>query len=225
MSKKLSDLELFSGLNKETIDSLTSLCIEKHYKKGEHIFFDKDKVTTVFIVLKGKVTLYKIGEKAHKRIVFILGEGSIINDVVLDDLPASISCEAFEDSEILCFDRDEFVKVMSNDFQLTTVVINSLSKKVRRLYRQIKNATPIKVEKRVAAKLWKLAKDHWLEVEDGIEIGLNISITYLADMFGTPRETISRALKVLQKEELIVLNGKKIIVKDKDKLAKYFKNN
>lgn len=225
MSKKLIDLELFSGLKQETIDSLTSLCIEKYYKKGEHIFFDKDKVTTVFIVLKGKVTLYKIGEKAHKRIVFILGEGKIINDVVLDDLPSSISCEAFEDSEILCFDRDEFVKIMSNDFELTTVVINSLSKKVRRLYRQIKNATPIKIEKRVAAKLWKLAKDHGVDVKDGIEIGLNISITYLADMFGAPRETISRALKVLQKEELIVLNGKKIIVKDKDKLAKYFKNN
>ena len=39
MSKKLSDLELFSGLKQETIDSLTSLCIEKQYKKGEHIFF------------------------------------------------------------------------------------------------------------------------------------------------------------------------------------------
>ena len=47
MSKKLSDLELFSGLKQETIDSLTSLCIEKQYKKGEHIFFDKDKVTTI----------------------------------------------------------------------------------------------------------------------------------------------------------------------------------
>ena len=48
------------------------------------------------------------------------------------------------------------------------VVINSLSMKVRRLYRQIKNATPIKIEKRVAAKLWKLARDYGIEVEDGV---------------------------------------------------------
>ena len=54
MSKKLSDLELFSGLKQETIDSLTSLCIEKHYKKGEHIFFDKDKVTTIYYCVKRK---------------------------------------------------------------------------------------------------------------------------------------------------------------------------
>ena len=83
MSKKLSDLELFSGLKQETIDSLTSLCIEKQYKKGEHIFFDKDKVTTIFIVLKGKVTLYKIGEKAHKRIIFKIVKSYVLIEMNL----------------------------------------------------------------------------------------------------------------------------------------------
>ena len=90
---------------------------------------------------------------------------------------------------------------MMNDFELTKIVISSLSIKVRRLYRQLKNSTPIKVEKRVAAKLWKLSKDYGIEVEDGTVIDMNISITYLADMFGAPRETISRALKILQDKD------------------------
>ena len=87
----------------------------------------------------------------------------------------------------------------------------------------MKNSTPIKVEKRVAAKLWKLAKDYGEEVEEGTLIKLNISVTYLADMFGAPRETISRALKLLSKEDLIINDNKKIIIKDKDRLSKIFK--
>ena len=78
-------------------------------------------------------------------------------------------------------------------------------------------------EKRVAAKLWKLAKDYGVEVEEGTMINLNISVTYLADMFGAPRETISRALKFLTQEDLIIYNKKKIIIKDKDGLSKFFK--
>ena len=42
-------------------------------------------------------------------------------------------------------------------------------------------------------------------------------------MFGAPRETISRALKILQEKDLIILEKKKIVVKDRDKLSKFFK--
>jgi hypothetical protein len=42
-------------------------------------------------------------------------------------------------------------------------------------------------------------------------------------MFGAPRETISRALKFLSKENLIINDNKKIIIRDKDRLSKFFK--
>ena len=112
---------------------------------------------------------------------------------------------------------------MKKDYELTKIVIDSLTIKVRRLYRQLKNSTPIKVEKKVAAKLWKLSKDYGIESEDGTLINLKISITYLADMFGAPRETISRALKILQEKDLIIFEKKKIVVIDMDRLASFFK--
>ena len=39
---------------------------------------------------------------------------------------------------------------------------------------------------------------------------MNISITYLADLLGSKRETISRALKILLNENLIKYENKKI---------------
>lgn len=222
---QINSLDLFKKLNEETKKELIEIGESKCYLKGSHLFRDKEKVNKIYIVYSGKVSLYKLNESAQKKIVFILGENSVINAVVLDDLPASINCEVFENAEILAFDKYKFEELMKNDFELTKIIISSLTIKVRRAYRQLKNSTPIKVEKRVAAKLWKLSKDYGVKLEEGTLIDLNISITYLADMFGTPRETISRAIKLLQQKELIIYENKKIIVKDREKLSNFFKGN
>lgn len=219
----LNNLKLFSSLKDETLERLVKIGEKVNMKKGEHIFRDKDDNVNIYIVLKGKVALYKLNESAQKRVVFILGEDTLINEVILDNLSASISCEIFESGQILVFNKDGFTNIMKDDFDLTIKVLNSLSTKIRRLYRQMKNTTPIKMEKRVAAKLWKLSKDYGKEIEEGVLIDLHISITYLADMFGAPRETISRALKVLQENNLVKIKNKKIIVRDRQLLANYFK--
>lgn len=222
---KLSGLSLFSQVNKNTIFKLNEICLVKELKKGEHLFRDKEVIKSIYVIKSGKVALYKQSESSQKKVIFILGKDTILNEVIIDNLPASINCEAFEQAEVLCFDRMKFLDIMKDDFELSKIIINSLAMKVRRLYRQGKNSIPIKVEKRVAAKLWKLSRDYGIEIEEGILIDLNITITYLADMFGAPRETISRALKILNNEGLIINRNKKIIITNRDKLVKFFKEN
>lgn len=224
-SFKLNKISLFSQISKETLDKLNEICFVRQLKKGEHLFRDKEVINSIYIVKSGKVALYKQSESAQKKVIFILGIDSVINEVIIDDLPASINCEAFEQAEVLCFDRMKFLDIMKEDFELSKIIINSLAMKVRRLYRQGKNSIPIKVEKRVAAKLWKLSRDYGIEIEEGTLIDLNITITYLADMFGAPRETISRALKILNNEGLIINKNKKIIIPNRDKLVRFFKEN
>lgn len=222
---KLSEFSLFSQVSNNTISKLNEICFVKELKKGEHLFRDKEIIKSIYVIKSGKLALYKQSESAQKKVIFILGKDTIVNEVIIDDLPSSINCEAFEKAEVLCFDRVMFLDVMKEDFELSKIIINSLAMKVRRLYRQGKNSIPIKVEKRVAAKLWKLSKDYGIEIEEGTLIDLNITITYLADMFGAPRETISRALKILSNEGLIINKNKKIIVPDRDRLVKFFKEN
>ena len=124
---QLGKMELFNNLDQATINSLSELGESKCYLKGSHIFRDKDEINKVYIVYSGKVALYKLNESAQKKIIFILGKESILNAVVLDDLPASINCEVFEKAEVLSFDRMKFQEIMMNDFELTKIVISSLS--------------------------------------------------------------------------------------------------
>lgn len=217
------NLPIFKVVSNSTLEFLKDRAYKIKIKKGKQLFDQKEIVKTIYIVLKGKMTLYRNSEEGQKRVIFILNEGEIINEVIFDEKVSSANCEAFEDSELLCFLKDDLMKAMSMDFKLTEFIINSMSKKIRRLYRQLKNTVPIRIDKRLAAKLWKLSRDYGIPADEGILINLNITVTYLADMLGSSRETISRCLRVLENEGLIKVKNKKIYVVSSEKLSIYFR--
>ncbi|WP_297428983.1 Crp/Fnr family transcriptional regulator [Clostridium sp.] len=221
---QLEELEIFTNLSNTSLEKLIYFGEVKNCKAGSHLFRDKENVNTLYTVLSGSVSLYKLNESGQKRVIFIFGKGKMINDVIIQDLPTSINCEIFEDAEILCYDKNIFLKIMEGDFNLSKNIMSSLAMKVRRLYRQLKNATGvIRMEKRLAAKLWKLSKDYGVSCDNGVIINMNISVTYLADLLGSKRETISRSLKILVNENLIEYENKKIKVINQEKLSQFFK--
>lgn len=219
---QLKDLPLFNEIDDKTINLIKEKAYSRSLKKREILFSERQKVDNIYIVLEGKVTMYRLSEKGQKRVIYILNKGEIINEVIFDNITASINCEGFEDSEIISMPKIDLLNVMKQDFKLTEVILYSMSKKIRRLYRQIKNTVPTKMEKRVAAKLWKLSKDYGIETQEGVLIDVKISITYLADMLGSSRETISRAVKELEKMDMVKINHRKFIV-NREKLSNYFK--
>lgn len=216
-------IPLFNNVNEQTLELLKAKAFKLNLNKGEMLFYEKQEVNKIYLVLHGKVTMYRNSEEGQKRVVYILNSGDFINEVIFDELPASINCEAFEDSCILGFYRKDLLEIMSGDFELTRIIINSMARKIRRLYRQLKNTVPIKMDKKLSAKLWKLCKDYGVTTKEGTLIDMNISITYLADMLGSTRETISRCMKNFEKKGMIKFQGKKILVADPTELAIYFR--
>ena len=220
------DLDFFASIvkaNDKTKEATKNKASKREISKGEILFNEKDAVKTVYFILKGKVTMFRLGEEGQKRVVYILNEGEFINEVIFDGLPASISCEAFEECELLYFYKEDLLKLMSEDFDLNKHIINSMGRKIRRLYRQVKNTVPIKIDKKLAAKLWKLSKDYGVETKDGTLIELDISITYLASMLGSSRETISKCMTRFEKESLVKFVGRKILIPDRRALSIYFR--
>lgn len=222
--EELKKLPGFNGLDENTLRKLSNIIRVNRYEKAKVLFRDKDIVDNIYIVLNGKASLYKFNEKGQKKVIFILGEGDFINEVILQNSTASINCETIEDSQIMHCNSVELLQVMEDNFELTKIILSSLSLKVRRMYRQFKNTTGVlSMGKRVASKLWKLGRDYGVPLNNGILIDMEISITYLADLFGAQRETISRACKELSELELIEYSNKKFIIKNEEKLLEYFK--
>ena len=79
------------------------------------------------------------------------------------------------------------------------------------------------MDRKIAAKLWKLGRDFGIPRKDGTEIDINMSVTLLADMLGTSRENTSRLLKNMMAQGLIRHEKKRIIIRDMTRLSHYYK--
>ena len=222
--KEICTFELFQGLNNYSYQMMKENGRIAEFDTNYILIKEKHDANELYFILDGVVSIYKINANGQKKVFYMLNKGCFINED-LDHRSSSINAELHVQSKLFILQKDIVFEMMKNDFIFTQKILSSLSSKVRRLYRQLKN-TPnsIRVEKKVAAKLYKLCKDYGIKKNNEIEIDLQLSITFLADLLGSQRETVSRAVKKLQETGLIYYKNRKFYVKDIEALAYYFKS-
>lgn len=224
MSIILKNIDVFKNIKISTIEELTKKGSVFKLDKKEVLFHEGEIVENVYFLISGKVSIYKMNEFGERKIIFILNQGDMINEVLINNSTTAVACKAFEKSEIVKFNIDDFIGIMQTDFNLVKNILDSLEKRNRRLYRQLKNSTYIKIEKKLAAKLYRLNREFGVDKGEWRLLDVKgITMTYLADMLGCKRETLSRAMKMLQNNGLVKVKGKKIYIKPEE-LSAFFKN-
>ena len=214
---------IFQNINSKTIEYIKQFSTLKLYKEKDHVFIDKDETINIYFIVLGKAALYKINNFGDKKIIFIFDDGKILNEHSLQNIKVSISCEILEDSIIMSVPCNIFLKAMEKDFILSKAIIDSMSLNIRRLYRQLQNTTNnLECEKRLASKLLKLAKDNGICCENIVKINVPLTITYISEMIGSRRETVSRQITKLSKLGFIEFKNNFIFIKDIEKLRNYF---
>lgn len=189
--------------------------VTKKISKGEYLFRIREQVNRIYIVVSGYAVLERVNQHNDKRAIFLLSQGDIMNEVILEEPVSSINCYALSDLEVISFTRSQFLEIMEHDFMFTRMVIESMALKIRKLYRQVENTTKMmKLDKQVASRLWKISRDYGISCEGYVKMPFDISITFLADLVGSNRETISRIIKKFADEGILTIkNGKCIIYK------------
>lgn len=223
MKKELSKIKIFQNLDKETIKELAAIAKIKEYKKGELLYSDKEKIHTIYFVIEGVASLYKPNPDNSKKVVFIFGTGDVLNEVIVYENTTLLSCEFLAPTKLLEIDREDFTKVLEKSYPLAKGVIESLIYKNRVMSHQIKNTcNSITVDRQIALKLYKLARDFGVENDLGTEINFDLSITYLSEILGAKRETVSRQVKVLSELGLISVVKKRFTIPNQTNLLNYF---
>ena len=222
--EKIRTLEIFKSIKEDTLEILSQKGRIVDVEKRTVIFRAKEPAAFICIQLKGKSIIYNLTQEGKRKILFICGMGMLLNEHIYNEYITSMYCEIIEKSEILMIPCKDFVELMQTDFQFARNVMGAQERKIWRLSHQLKNTMSyIYLEKKLAAKLWKLARDFGIEKKEGVEIDVNMTASFLSDMLGVSRETISRTCATLIENELIKIHRKRIIVKDPNRLAVFYK--
>ncbi|MGL6167561.1 MAG: Crp/Fnr family transcriptional regulator [Fusobacteriaceae bacterium] len=222
----LKEFPIFNEVSEDCLKEIMEISAILEFSKKQIIFLEHRNINQIYFLLHGNVVLYRENLNGKRKIIYMIGAGNFINEVVIDGTKSSISCDSFDHCKLLVIPVEQIKILIFKYPEFGTIFLNSMSKKIRRLYRQIKNSSIISIEKKIAAKLWKLSQDYGKSIGEWTNFSIKINNTLLAEMLGTNRETVSRGMRKLINEGIVsyglIYNSKELIVKS-DALKKFYK--
>jgi len=214
--KLIANVLFFKGLSDEELESIQQIAAERAYQRNQLVFSDGEEGHGFFLVLAGKVKVFKMSPEGKEQILHILGTGEPLGQVAVfagDSFPAN--AQAITESRLLFFPRRAFVKLIMARPTLALNMLAILSNRLREFTVQIENISLKEVPARLASYLLYLS-----DAQQGAEcLQLNISKAQLASIIGTIPETLSRILNRMSTKGLIEVNGREIRLSDRDQLA------
>jgi CRP/FNR family transcriptional regulator len=204
----LSQFSLFRDLDEDELSNIVDISISREWKKNSHVFLQGDPLINVYFIAEGKVKIYKSDSSGREQIVAILKSGEMFPHVGFfrkGEYPAF--AEIVENAKLVVVPIDQFEKVLIDHPHLSIKVFKVLGEKIidlqNRLEEQILNNT----YEQIIKLLVRLSEKHGTPLEDGtVLLKSEFTNKDLANMIGTTRETVSRTLTKMKKDELIEVN-------------------
>jgi len=193
---------------------LSEIALIRTADKGELLFLQGDPANGFYTLLSGIIRIYKASPNGKEYTLHTIRSGQMFAEAAIfggNVFPAN--CMALEDSVVAFFDKNRFIKLISESPQISLKMISALSGFVREFNQQIENLSLKEVSSRLA--LYLLNK---LEMDKSDDITLDISKSELAKSLGTISETLSRNFKKMKELGILSINGKSIKILDSDRL-------
>lgn len=211
----LKRVPLFSDLSDVELARFTTVVREREYPKNSVILFEDDPGDALFIVSGGQVKVVLIGEDGREVILSVLSEGDFFGEMsLIDDEPRSAHVIAMKDSRLLVLRRDDFQQQIQLLPSIALKVLKVLVGRLRRADAKIGGLVLLDVNGRVAKLLLDLGDE-----SGGPHITRKLTHHTIAQMIGSSRETVSRAMRELTDRGLIDVSRREITIKNRDGLA------
>ncbi len=209
----LRSVPIFRELPDPLLEEILSLCSETTYLKGETVFLQGGKAVGLFVVWRGELKVYNVGDGGREQILEIEGPGRTVAELPLfDGLPYPASCAALEDSIVLTMPASTFHRLVEANPLLARAVISSLSQRLRHMVSLVGEISLRDVRERLATLLLDLAGDR-------DEVELPWTNQDIASRIGTVREIVSRTMSRMTHEGVIRLDGRMLTILDRRRLS------
>jgi CRP-like cAMP-binding protein len=151
------------------------------------------------------------------------GPGEAFGELaIIDGKPRMADAVTAVPTELLMLDRDAFVQCIQTSPKIAFAVMSYLADRIREAGVQMESRQVLDVRGRLAERLLELAAASGREGADGeVRITARITQQDLADQIGTTRETINRELARMKAVQAIRMEGRRIVLTNRKKLAQY----
>jgi CRP/FNR family transcriptional regulator len=206
---------LFASLTNKEMEALAGRVSKRRFERGALLFSEGDTCIGLFLVASGKIRIFKLSSAGREQVLAVEGPGSSFAELPVFDggnYPASAS--ALEDTEVLFISRKDFQNFCREHPEVALKVLAVVGARLRRLIGIIEDLSFTTVRQRLITLILRLTQASGAASRDGVHVELTKTHQDLAAELGTVRELVSRNLSRLQAEGFLIVEGRKIVVKN-----------
>jgi CRP-like cAMP-binding protein len=203
---------LLQNLSPELVQKVQKSSVKKKFFAGGQIFAEGDEATFLPIVLRGKIKIVRFPDVGKEVILGVFQTGEIFAiPPALDGKKFPATAVAMEETEILLLPRPDFLALIEESSEFSSVVMQRMCGILRDRSQTIKILATPSPEQRVATVLLRLAA----EAGNGNKpVQIQFRRQDIAEMSGLTTETTIRAITSLAGKGLIKIIRRKIVIDD-----------
>ena len=207
-------LSLFSELDDRELAQIAGVAKTRRYAKDDVIFHADESGDVFCVIREGKVKITMISPEGKEIILTMMGPGEFFGEMaLLDDSPRSATVIALEPLEVVTIWRTDFLQILADNISITKKIMSELSKRVRRMSMRIESLATMDVYGRLARFFLDLAQQQGKVLDNGYVAVTRPTHQAIANMIGTSRETVSRLIHDLMRQNLLLSEGKTIYLR------------
>ena len=189
-----------------------------HYEKNDIIHNDGDESHYMWMLLSGKVRIYKEGIGQRQQIIRLLKPYDIFGyRACIAHEAYNSSASALEQCSVYRLDREHFNQLIQSNGALCYQVMLMMAKDLAFSEIQTVNLTQKHIRGRLAESLLLLLKNYGYE-EDGQTLAMLLPREDLANMSNMTTSNAIRTLSQFAQEGLIIIDGRHIRILDEKEL-------
>jgi CRP/FNR family transcriptional regulator len=213
---KLRGSSFFCELSRESILALDRVKQTNSYPEGAVVFVEGQAARGVYVVCQGQVKLMTTNRDGKTLILKIAQAGEVLGlHSVISGTVHEFTVETLQPCQLVFISRDDFVKFLREHGDACLHAAQHLSRDCQSAYDSIRS---IGLSHSVSEKLARLLLQWSAEgklVDGTIRTKLALTHEEIAQLIGSSRETVTRALGELKRRKVAELNGSTLLVRNK----------
>jgi CRP/FNR family cyclic AMP-dependent transcriptional regulator len=207
----LRAIPLFGRVAETDLEELAQHLIERRFPKNATVVEEGLPGDYMYVIRQGRAKVTKSSEDGREKIMNFLETGSFFGDMaLLGDETRSASVKTLEDSVLLALSRRDFIDLLRQSPDLSLAVIAELANRLRETNEQARSLSFQGVEERTRSLFERIARSH--ETRPDVRVTPALTHQQIADMVGTSRETVTRAIKQLKAAGWLDQEGKRYVI-------------
>ncbi|WP_119071104.1 Crp/Fnr family transcriptional regulator [Rubrobacter indicoceani] len=217
--KTLSFVDIFEPLTEEELSRIDWERISTDVKAGETFFTPLDQCETLFVLLTGRVRVFRRGVNGREFTLNVFGEGTVFGEMALTAQSLrNTYAQAVTDSKVAAMCRADVERLMLEKPRVALQMVYLLSDRLFAYENRLEDLGVKEVPARLAGMLLLLIETDGVRESDGYRLSGKYTHHQLGTMIGANREAVTRAFKMLRETGAVQIERRSIKARNLDLL-------